>query len=302
MNHPNLLWRVFGCLIAAAVIGCAHQGPSDSDRSEPTMKKTKEMMRIAFTHPVVMVNGVRAKQGEGEYEEKIELSYPQDSTQKVTLVVIADGEEQTVNGEMEVYHYSEQSKVEEGENPLVWVAPKNPEYVYADIIRNGYGELTILEKIRSSEGVEVAGPAVLKMKLGTKKKSNPDEIEFRFREGAVHTINGATPGTYAFVENSRQRLDLTIDEGSIRVRGDLEVYRRTHYTDLAPVWIALPEDAKDYLRGRGGSTELALSVPATTPSPEEEYVRVLDPGKETVGPASQDGRTVVALLKLRRIQ
>ena len=83
--------------------------------------------------------------------------------------------------------------------------------------------------------------------------------------------------------------------------GTLEVYKGNSYTSLAPVWIKIDENTKDYLRERGGRADIALCVPEDWSNRTEEYVQSLRVGSNPRLVARKYG-TLVALLKLRRIE
>lgn len=315
MEHPNRSWReafvaVAVCVMVSvavcAVAGCSNV-ESNRATDQPSSKapvsakqQAKEAMKFAFLYPVVMVNGQRALRSETEYQEKVLVSFPQDAVQPITLAVMSDGEEKSIQGKIEVYRYTQHSKGGDGEEAeLVWVAPKNPEYVYSNIIAHGYGELTVREGIRHEQGLEDLGPVVAKLMLGTKKKIDAGQIEFRFRENSVHSVNGEKGAvSLSFPEKSKQSIRLSIDEGEVHLAGDFEIFSQTAYTQIAPVWIEIPEETKQYLRARGGRAQISLCDPVRVP-PDEDYVKMVE-HKNLSAVSRQHGREV-AVLTLRRV-
>lgn len=307
MKYPNFSWMVVTVIVVLMIMGCSHQQVSKTEtkpsKTEAKSAPSQQMMKIAFAHPVIAVNGIRAaEQSENVYQEKIEVSYPENSVQDISLTVISDGEEHSLQGKMDVFRYTKFSKIS-GEDPeIVWVVPSNPEYVYSNIIRNGYGEFTVREKTRNIQQGELEGPVVLKLKLGTKKKTDSNQVEFRFREGSISTVNGQKmPVILNFPTNSKQNLELTIDEGGLRLQGDLQVYEGNYYTQWAPVWITIPETLKESLREKGGQAELSMCVPASFSQAEQDYVTMLETGQDTAITARQYGK-LIGLLKLRRVR
>lgn len=152
--------------------------PTYFQSKAPLAKQSKvqekaEPMRIAFASPVVMVNGKKAAKKDSEIQDFVEVSFPQNSIQNVTLTVLdSEGMEHNLYGELKVFKYSTYSAPQNEKPELVIVAPDDPEYTYSSILRNGYGEFTVREHVQDPEKGEFKkGEVLLHLILGTKKKN-----------------------------------------------------------------------------------------------------------------------------------
>lgn len=282
-------------------MGCGDQQTAQPAKIEKQEKINAQVghVKFAFYYPVVMVNGKRAQKKDSEnqeYQEWIEVSYPQNSTQNIILT-IADGEgaEHELRGQIKVSQYT--CSIPEQKGPVV-VRPKNPED-YATILKAGYGDLFVTEYINDPEKGEIKGPVVAQLMLGTKKKSD-GTIEFRFREGSVHTIQGKTPPTSMFFkENSKHSLTITLEEGTMPLQGSLEIFQGGQYTELAPVWFSLDEKVKEYLRSQGGSAKVAFYIPSPEYQNSDTVTTSISPDENPELVAKRYG-SIVAMLTLRR--
>lgn len=310
MKHPNFLRN--GIMVAVLstlfIMGCAQQQKQSKEpqqttpqqNANPAPGKAAKMMKVAFAYPVVMVNGIRAPKQEDEYLQRIEVSYPENSVQDITVTIVnLDKEEKVLYGKIKLFQYTQFSKAE---NPsLIPVAGDNPE-IYENILRNGYGELTVREHVQDPQNpqkTDTNAPVILQLILGTKKDTS--KIEFRFPETTGASIDGKEPPvSFYFPENSKQNLKLAMDDGSVQLQGVLEVYQHTPYTLYAPVWITLDDKTKEYLRSRGGNAEIALCVPTTVQPADTTYVKSLNTGEDPTVAAQKHG-TLVGLFKVRRV-
>ena len=302
MMHPHRLciWLMIPLLIFS-MVACNQQTKRRNVKKQQT-RQSAGKMRIAFYHPIVMVNGKRSQKRGDVFQQWIELSYPQNSVHNIDLTVLTpQGEEKQLHGKIEIGKYTQYSKPQGEKGDLIKIAPANAEYTYESILRNGYGELAVRESVSSIETEELKkGPILVTLKLGTKKKSDNKIVEFRFREGVVHSVQGKkAPVSLFFSENSRHRFKLAIDEGSLQLQGILTVEKGNYYTALAPVWIILDDKIKDYLRGRGGRATLALYVPAFKKQKDENIVTSVSYEEKPELIAQRNG-TLIALLQLRR--
>ena len=104
--------------------------------------KDKDQIKIDFCYPVVMVNGQRSQQRHPHWHRRISLALAPNSQQTVDFGIMVAGREQKIKGRIEVFAYAQNSKGE-----AVVIAPLNPQEFYQNILRNGYGELTISEYV-----------------------------------------------------------------------------------------------------------------------------------------------------------
>lgn len=129
-----------------------------------------------------------------------------------------------------------------------------------------------------------------------KKKSNG--VEFHFFEGGISSVNDKfTPYNLTFPTKSKQDLDLTIDEGLVPVKAQLEIYEGNEYTQLAPVFVGLDDNTKEILRQGNAQTKIAISVPDSEYDGNRNRIVIIQPGQDPVAEGSKFG-TVVAVMKL----
>ena len=177
LKHP-LKYYICLVLLMVSITFLACSGRQTKDNTETPKQEKKvtqasDSMRIAFYYPVVMVNGKRTQKKESDYQEWIEMSFPQNSTNPIVLSIIdTQGVEHELRGEIKVEKYTEYSQVDGNLKPLVVVAPENAEYTYINIIKNGYGELSIREEIDDPEKGRIKGAVLAQLMLGTKKKND----------------------------------------------------------------------------------------------------------------------------------
>jgi hypothetical protein len=311
MKHPNIVGKgiMIAVLFTLFFMGCAQQQKRSKEPQQTTPKvsssakqspKAAKMMKVAFCYPVVMVNTARAQKQEDEYQQRIEVAYPENSVQDIAITVVnLDKEEKSLYGKIKLFQYTQYSKVE---NPAaITVAADNPE-IYENILRHGYGEITVTELIQDPQNSQkntAKAPIVVQLILGTKKDTN--KIEFRFPENTGASIDGKEPPvSFYFPENSHQNLKLAMDDGNVQLQGVLDVYEQTSYTLYAPVWITFDDKTKEYLRSRGGKVDIALCVPAAPQPNDTVYVKSLNSGEDPTVAAQKHG-TLVGLFRVRRV-
>lgn len=100
-----------------------------------------------------------------------------------------------------------------------------------------------------------------------------------------------------FPTKSKQDLDLTIDEGLVPVKAQLEIYEGNEYTQLAPVFVGLDDNTKEILRQGNAQTKIAISVPDSEYDGNRNRIVIIQPGQDPVAEGSKFG-TVVAVMKL----
>ena len=274
------------------------------------VKKNQTMMVMAFTSPVIKVNGIRGKKTTEDIQEWIKVSFPENTTQEITMVTRDDeGIETTFYGTVEVRQYTKYSKGEAGSKPqIVTVDPtEKNERAFQEIISAGSGTFSVHEKIRDPQKGEREGAVIAIFKLGTKKKNN--EIEFRFQNNDFYSIQGKQPPvTLSFPEQTKHELTFTLDGGEIKLKGILEVRKQTEYTKYSPLLVKLDNRSKEYLREKGGKSTLAFCVPDKRAkvhsfgrNEETNYVKTLDSHQNPMRVAGRYG-TLVGVLKLKRVK
>lgn len=290
-------------MIGLWMVGCAHQDGQVSTAPTTTTQTPKArvspgMMKVSFAYPVVMVNDKRMQRTENETQESIEISYPENSEQNIKLVIITpEGEEKTINGKIKVFQYSQYSRAEGVPVEVIPVAATEADYY--GVLRHGYGEFTVKERVERAPKGTVESPTLLKLILGTKAETT-GMLEFRLMEDAGIALDSKqTTATWQFAENSKHDFKFTMDEGKIKLNAVLEVYQHTPYTEFAPVWITLDEATKECLRGRGGKAELAFYVPSATTA-DVPLIKSIGANADPSIIARKEG-TMVALMKLKRM-
>ena len=317
MKYPHrfVSW-LFVFLFTLIFVGCAVQTKNRKNKlgKMPAKKVSQQLdkpgfMKVAFVYPVIKVNGQSATPGKesGEYQNRVELSYPQNSVQDIVLTLAgSDGNQYNLYGKIKIFKYTKYSKPTGEQGSTVLIAPENSEYedseyLYSSILHNGYGELTITETVHDPVKGEIKGPVLAQLILGSKKKNN-NSIEFRFRKNSFDTVQGKKlPVSFFFKENSQHEFDLTMDSGAIKIQGNMAVYSGNSYTAMAPIWIDLNEKSISYLQARGGKVTLALYVPSTKFQNQEKIFTSVAPGENPASVAKKHGM-MVAVLKLRRIE
>lgn len=179
MKHPQQLfiWLMI-VLLAVTFMGCQQTQTKKTDntpqKQQQTRKKVKKHsnhMVLAFTYPVVMVNGKKGRKTESGYEDWIEVSFPQNSTNRIVMKIVdSEGVEKTLTGQVKVFRYTKYSKPEGEPGEIVRINPENPEFQYNNVVNNGYGEFTIREHIDDPLKGEIKGAVLAQLILGNKKK------------------------------------------------------------------------------------------------------------------------------------
>jgi len=140
---------------------------ASSDDKKAIVETGKVGMKIAFTYPVVAVDGKRAPEEDIDSQRMIEISSPENSQREITLGIMdPEGNEQTIQGILKTYRYTQYSKP----GTVIVVLPEDPDATYYSLLRNGYGEFSVREYVQRAGSAEEQGPVLVELTLGSKKK------------------------------------------------------------------------------------------------------------------------------------
>lgn len=294
-------------LSLALSVGCSNSKPKEPkvviQKVEKGPKLTsKDIMKVAFVYPVIAVDNQKVKGSDDPFaidKQRIVKEYKKNSTNDITITFLSsEGEEKVIHGTIKVSDYR-LSKPGIGEQARVVLIDPDNELAYEDILRNGYGTMVASEI--PDQTSEEEGAELVQLTLGSRKKKKSDGIEFHFREGLISSVNDKyTPYNLTFPENSKQKIQLALDEGLVVLQGDLEIYKSNEYTKLAPVWLDLDLNTRETLRSYGGQAKIAISVPDENFKGDHNVIVPIVTGQDPVEEGSKFG-TVVAVLSLRKV-
>ena len=260
----------------------------------------KNIIRIAFESPVIAVDDVRAKKVDDPFaveQEKIIKEYAKNSTNDISITFKSShGEERVIHGTIKVFDYSQKASELAQTGKAILISP-NSDLAYEDIWVNGYGRIVASEIVPQDS--EEPGAELVQIVLGSRKKKSSG-VEFHFREGSISSVNDKyTPYNLTFPTNSKQNITLSLDEGLVSVKGQLEIFKGTEYTNLAPVWVDLDSNTQEILKRNGGEAKIAISVPDEKHLGERNVIVPIQTEQDPIEEGSKFG-TVIAVLNLRQ--
>lgn len=83
------------------------------------------------------------------------------------------------------------------------------------------------------------------------------------------------------------------------MQGQLEIFKSTEYTNLAPVWVDLDNNTQEILKRNGGQANIAISVPDEKHLGKRNVIVPIQTEQDPIAEGSKFG-TVIAVLKLKQ--